>query len=375
MLIVDAHEDLAWNMLTFGRDYTRSAAEIRRREAGSLAVTVNDETLLGWPDYQRGRVAVVFATLFAAPLALCQGEWDILCYADQAQAAALYRRQLEAYFRLAEAQPDKFRLVDDRRSLDQVLEAWQRVEAASPGTAEEAVDETTPTPQAPVGLVMLMEGAEAVRHPDELEWWWQQGVRLIGPAWVGNRFCGGTRMPGPLTKEGFALLDGMAGCGFALDLSHMDEIAARQALDYYPGVIIASHSNFQGVTRDPDTNRHLSEAVVQGLIERQGVIGVVPFNAFLKAGWRRGDRREAASLHDVVAQIDSLCQIAGDAWHVGLGTDFDGGFGRQSVPPEIESVADLTRIAPLLQEKGYTDEQIAAILGKNWLRKLAEFLP
>ena len=32
LLLVDSHEDLAWNMLTFGRDYTLSAAETRKRE-------------------------------------------------------------------------------------------------------------------------------------------------------------------------------------------------------------------------------------------------------------------------------------------------------------------------------------------------------
>ena len=67
-LSVDAHQDLAWNILTFGRDYTLSAAETRQREAGGLAPQVNGDTLLGYPDYMRGNVALVFATLFAAPV-------------------------------------------------------------------------------------------------------------------------------------------------------------------------------------------------------------------------------------------------------------------------------------------------------------------
>ena len=66
-ILIDSHEDLAYNMLTFGRDYRRAAAETRQREAGTQAPLHNGDTLLGWPDYQRGRVAVIFATLFAAP--------------------------------------------------------------------------------------------------------------------------------------------------------------------------------------------------------------------------------------------------------------------------------------------------------------------
>ena len=67
MIIVDAHQDLAWNMLAFGRDYTHAAAETRLQERGGPTPQRNGDALLGWPDYQRGKVAVIFATLFAAP--------------------------------------------------------------------------------------------------------------------------------------------------------------------------------------------------------------------------------------------------------------------------------------------------------------------
>ncbi len=87
-LIVDAHEDLAYNMLTFGRDYTRSVAETRRIEiaSGSEAPEHNGQTLLGWPEYQRGRVAVVFSTLFATPVRRKTDDWDKQAYADYNQA-------------------------------------------------------------------------------------------------------------------------------------------------------------------------------------------------------------------------------------------------------------------------------------------------
>jgi hypothetical protein len=84
-LLIDAHEDLAWNMLTFGRDYTRPVDETRQREAGGAAPVYNGDTLLGWPEYQRGRVSVIFSTLFAVPQRRKLGDWETL-YANIAQA-------------------------------------------------------------------------------------------------------------------------------------------------------------------------------------------------------------------------------------------------------------------------------------------------
>ena len=169
----------------------------------------------------------------------------------------------------------------------------------------------------PVGLLTLMEGAEAVRDPGELEEWWQRGVRLIGPAWGGTRYCGGWREPGPLTEEGFALLEKMAEIGFGLDLSHMDETAAYQALDFYRGQMMASHGNALALLKGDDCNRHLPDRVIHGILERDGVIGCHPLNAFLKAGWKRGDRRDEVGIDPLISQIDYICQMAGDARHVG----------------------------------------------------------
>jgi len=368
MLIVDAHQDLAWNMLTLGRDYSLSVAQTRSAEVGSQAPVYNDDTLLGWPDYQRGQVALVFATLFAAPMRFCGGEWDTQCYADANQAFRIYRTQLDAYERMAEDPVERFRLISSRSDLQNLLTEWGQ--GTDPGSDKGKGKDTHP-----VGLVILMEGAEAIRDPDELVKWWESGVRLIGPAWSGNRFSGGMCEPGPLTSEGHILLERMEDLGFGLDLSHMDEQAALQALDIYPGHIVATHSNALALLRGSDSNRHLSDRLIEGILERDGVIGVVPFNAFLKHGWKRGDRREEVQIHHVISQIDYICQLAGDALHAGIGSDFDGGFGLQSVPMGIDNIADLQNLAPLLAEKGYSKTDISAILGENWITRLEGILP
>ncbi|MBN1667408.1 MAG: membrane dipeptidase [Anaerolineales bacterium] len=360
--IIDAHQDLAWNMLTFGRDYNLAAGETRRQERTGQTPARNGDTLLGWPDYQRGQVALIFATLFAAPARRSLGDWDAQSYRDPAGARQRYHAQLDAYHRLVEEHPKHFHLVQNRADLQATLASWSRV-ATQAGN-----------PQHPVGLVILMEGAEAITDPAEVETWYRRGVRIIGPAWAGTRFCGGTREPGPLTNAGYALLESMAQYNLALDLSHMDAQAARQALDSYPGTVIASHANAAALLKGFESNRFLPDDVIASLVERDGVIGIVPFNKFLQPGWTISAGRQAVTLDEVVAQIDYICQLAGDACHVGLGTDFDGGFGLQSVPAEIDTIADLRLLIPLLAQKGYTETDIAAVMGKNWARILERVL-
>jgi membrane dipeptidase len=361
-IIIDAHEDLAWNMLSFGRDYTRAAHETRTLEVGSLAVEKNGDTLLGWPDYQRGRVAVIFATLFASPARRLDGDWERVFYPDADHKAAhrLYWTQLETYHRLADSHSDKFRLLASRTDLNLLLDHWN-----------------SPADGHPVGLLPLMEGADPIRNPSELAEWWDFGLRVIGPAWTGTRYCGGTKEPGPLTDEGRTLLKAMADFPFTLDLSHMDEAAALEALDIYEGPVVVTHGNCLALLPNFATNRQLSERVLRGLIERGGVIGCVPFNTFLKVGWLResGSRREEVSLASLADHIDHICQLAGNTRHAGLGSDFDGGFGLQSVPQEIDTIADLHKLADFLQPRGYSNADLEAILGGNWLRHLQENLP
>lgn len=362
-LIVDAHADIAYNMLKYGRDYTRPAAETRRLEAGGETVKENGDTLLGWHDYQRGQVALIFATLFATPIRFRTYETEKQVYKTFDEAHKLYSDQLDVYHRMTDSIPDKFRIIASKRDLEQHLDHWNQ-----------------PTPEAtghPVGMVILMEGGEAIRELSELEMWHNRGVRLIGPAWVGTRYCGGWKEPGPLTEDGRKLLAAMADFNFTLDLSHMDERAAIEALDMYEGPIVATHANCAALMPNANTNRHLSDRIIEGIVERDGVVGIVPFNTYLKVGWMkdRGSRREEVSL-DVVAQhMDHVCQVAGDALHVGIGSDFDGGFGLQSAPHDIDTVADLQNLVSLLRARGYSENDVANILGGNWLARLKRDLP
>lgn len=359
MIIVDAHEDLAWNALTFGRDYLRSVDESRQREAGGEIPRHNGETLIGWPQWVEGNVAVVFATLFASPRRAKLGPWERLCYDDPEEAHRLYAEQLRFYHEWAAANPERLRLIGGRGDLTAVLAAWQAMDSVRP-----------------VGLVPLMEGAEGIRHPEDLAWWVERGVRVLGPAWVGTRYTGGTGEPGSFSDAGRALLCEMARLGVALDLSHLSDEAVREATERFEGRLCATHANPRRLlphARRPE--RHLTDETIRAVAERGGVIGVVLYNAFLLDGYTAGTPREAVPLSLVADHVDYLCQLIGTPWHVGIGSDFDGGFGLNRVPQGLNSVADLPRLGELLAARGYGDEQVAAILGGNWLRFLRELLP
>jgi membrane dipeptidase len=169
----------------------------------------------------------------------------------------------------------------------------------------------------------------------------------------------------------------MADFKFVLDLSHMDEAAALESLEHYDGPVMATHANCAALMKGSDTNRHLPDQVIEGLIERDGVIGLIPLNSFLKVGWQRkyGSRRDEVPLDTLIAHIDHICQIAGNSLHAGIGSDFDGGFGLQSIPPELDSIADLQVLTSGLLARGYGESDVENILGGNWLRFLRRNLP
>jgi membrane dipeptidase len=104
-------------------------------------------------------------------------------------------------------------------------------------------------------------------------------------------------------------------------------------------------------------------------------MGVIPFNGFLNPAWRPADDPKIVTLETLANHIDHICQIAGDALHVGIGTDFDGGFGYGAVPAEINTIADMQLLAPVLANRGYTAEDITAIFSGNWKRQLERILP
>jgi membrane dipeptidase len=350
MFIVDAHLDIAYNVFNDGRNPRLSLATIRASEKKGH---VRGIATVSFPELQKGGIGLVFGTLFVAP-----GHLSLpiisekVAYHDSEEAHKLAMQQLDYYHRLND-ESELIRLVTDLASLEEVIASHELEES-----------------QHMIGIVPLMEGADPIREAEEAEYWWERGLRLIGLAWDDTRYAGGgwgSDSPG-LTKEGYHLLEVMAELGFILDLTHMSEKATLEALDRYEGIVIASHSNARAITGE--SQRHLSDIQIRRLAEHGGVMGIVLSNSFLRRHHTKGEAKALVTLDHVVAHIDHMCQLVGSADHVGIGSDFDGGFGAADIPAEMDSVADLGLIATALQQRGYDAADISKIMGGNWLQIL-----
>lgn len=358
MFIVDAHLDLAYNALYYGRDSRRSLSEIRAAEGRGSPRGVATVAI---PELRQAGVGLVFATIFVPPADSPIGSYrEEITYHNAAEAHTLGMAQLDYYHRLAD-EDESICLVGDRNRLNQVIESHAPEKEAEDGRRL-------------LGIVPLMEGADPIREPEEAELWYERGVRLVGLAWDDTRYAAGAWRGGSegLSQAGYHLLEVMADLGFILDLTHMSEKAVHEAIDRYAGPVVATHSNARALVPG---ERHLSDEQIRRIGERDGLIGVVLFNAFLYAGYRKGDPKQSVSLDHVVAHIDHICQVLGDAHHTGIGSDLDGGFGAADIPAEMDSVADLPLIAARLLEYGYEQNDVANIMGGNWVSLLRRNLP
>jgi membrane dipeptidase len=355
MILVDSHLDIAFGNVCFGRDPRLSALETRAREGEKANEMLRGHCMVGLPELRAGRVAIVGSTLFSAPRDAWRGKGDVerATYASAAEAQDRARSQLAFYEELVAADVG-FRLVRTQAELESVIATWE--------------DEAT----GDVGLVPLMEGADPVVVPEDAARWFEDGVRIVGLTWSqGSRYAGGNAAPGPLTAAGRRLLPSLAESGFIVDLSHASEESCRDVLDSFEGALVASHSNPRRICAG---ERQLSDAVIRGLAERGGMIGIVPFAGHLVDHWYESGR-PAVPLQRVGEAIHSAAEIAGTHRVIGIGSDFDGGFGAEGTPAGLDTVADLPRLADTMADFGFGDEMVYDILGRNWIRFLLRTLP
>ena len=215
VFIVDGHEDIASNALHNNHDVRLSVSEIRAAQSGppegafAALPHAHEQAMIGLPELRLGGVGLVFATIFTFP-------------AEPEASTKAGLDQLFYYHDLAR-QDLGVRLIRSVSELDALVADWN----------------AAPTPEErPVGMLLLMENADPISKPTELYEWVNGGLRIVGPAWRGSRYAGGTGEPGPLTALGRGLLGEMQRLGVILDISHLAEESFWQALDIFDG---ASH--------------------------------------------------------------------------------------------------------------------------------------
>ena len=357
MLIIDAHLDLSMNALQGNRDLLSSAYTIRTQEVG-MPDKGRAQGTVAFPEMRQGRIALSFVTLFARSTGRPSPHSD---FASPIQSYGIAQGQLAYYHALAET--GHVRIITARENLDSHIDDWQTWERQT--TADTNDSDDTP----PLGFVISMEGADPILSPDQLETWVNGGLRLIGLTHYGpGRYAGGTGTEIGLTELGPPLLAEMERLGVILDLTHSSDQAFWQSLEHYNGLVLASHNNCRALVQH---QRQFSDEQLKAIFDRDGVIGAA-FDAWmLQPGWITGKTsNEGVTLSNVVDHIDYVCQLAGNCRHAAIGTDLDGGYGREQSPSDLDTIADLQKLVGLLEARGYNADDIAAIMHGNWLRFL-----
>jgi membrane dipeptidase len=356
MLIIDAHLDHAWNALQWNRNLLDPVHLIRIHER-AMTGEGRAQGTVAFPEMRQGKIALCFATVLARSTGHPVPHID---YATPEQCYAIGQGQL-AYYRALE-RDGRVRLIADLTELNGHVtewEAWDKSDASDPDGAP------------PLGFVISMEGADPILEPDQLSEWWAAGLRILGPTHYGpGRYAGGTGTELGLSPLGRELLSAMDRLGIILDLSHFSDTAFWQALEQYSGPVLASHNNCRALVPH---QRQFSDQQLRAIFERRGVIGAVCDAWMLQPGWIVGQStNDSVTLDAVVDHIDYVCQLAGSSRHAAIGSDLDGGFGREQSPRDLDTIADLQRLSDLLAARGYANEDIDSIMYGNWLRLLRQ---
>jgi membrane dipeptidase len=350
MLLFDAHLDLAWNALDWNRDLRLPTADIRQREiAQNMTGKGRGEGTVSFVELRRGQIGIFIATLLPRLLrlnlmpAIQRYESMEAAYAASCGQMAYYRALVEQGY---------LRWIKDGATLKKHVGSWH----------EGGKDQ-------PLGFILSMEGADSVLAPAQVEEWWNAGLRIIGPAHYGvSPYAHGTGTEGGLFPLGPALLKEMERVGMILDVTHLSDQCFDEALDIYNGPVLASHHNCRALVPD---QRQLTDAQIKRLISRGAVIGAALDTWMLVPNWIRGKTRPeetGVTLNTMVDHIDRVCQLAGNARHAAIGTDLDGGFGREQSPMDLDTIADIQRVPDLLRKRGYKEDDVVNIAHGNWVR-------
>lgn len=352
-LIIDGHLDLSMNAMQWNRDIRKSVNEIRTLEAGLNDKPDRGNNTVSLPEMRKGNIGLCFATLIARyakpshPLGGCQ---------SPEQAWATVQGQL-AWYNEMERQGEMF-MIKSKLDLDTHLKKWSLKD-----------DDKA------VGFLMTLEGADSIVTFDHLYLLHAKGLRAIGPAHYGpGTYAYGTNSEGSIGIKGKKLLSIMDELGIVLDATHLCDTSFWESMDNFQGRIWASHSNCRAIVNH---NRQFSDEQLLALIERGAVIGI-PLDAWMMVpNWVRGKSHPGntkVDLDTMVDHISHICQLSGNSNHVAIGTDLDGGFGKEQGPSDLNTIADLQKLPTLLKQRGFMDNDIDNILHHNWIKILNDVL-
>lgn len=346
MLIFDAHLDLSMNALEWNRDLRWDIKDLRKSEAAMTDKPDRGLNTVAFEEMRKGNIGICVATQIAryvkkgSPLP----GWN-----SPQQAWAQTQGQL-AWYREME-KDGQLRSIKNLEDLEEHLKVWDN----SPS-------------ESPIGYILSLEGADSIITPDYLEIAWEQGLRAIGPAHYGpGTYAHGTDSIGGIGQKGKDLLKKISELGLILDATHLCDQSFWETMDCYEGPVWASHNNCRKFVNH---NRQFADDQILELINRKAVIGIALDAWMMVPDWIRGESTPKSmnvTLDLMINNIDHICQLAGNADHVGIGTDLDGAFGKEQCPADLDTIADLQKVPEKLRTKGYSETDIEKILSGNFL--------
>ena len=351
MFLVDAHLDLSMNAMEWNRDLRRPVEEIRQREKGMSDKPDRGNSTVCFPELRKGNIGLVVATQIARYVS---PENPLPGWHSPEQAWAQTQAQL-AWYRAMEEDGELVQ-IKDWDEAENHLQYWESAD----GSEKKAI-----------GYILSLEGADSIVTLQHLERAYQYGLRALGPAHYGpGRYAQGTDATGYMGAKGRALLKEMENLNIILDATHLCDDSFWEAMDHFRGPVWASHNNCRALVNH---NRQFSDDQIKELIRRGAVIGGVLDAWMMVPGWIRrisDPKQMNCKLEIVIDHMDHICQLAGNALHIGMGSDLDGAYGKEQSPYDLETIADLQRIPELLAKRGYTEEDIVNVAHGNWIRFL-----
>ena len=351
--IFDAHLDLSMNALEWNRDLTRPIEEINLKEKFLNDKPDRGNATVCLPELRNGNIGLCVATLIARyvkPKNKLPG-WN-----SPYQAWAQTQGQL-SWYRAMEEKGEMVQITNIN-DLNKHLSVWK----------EDKLD-------SPVGYILSLEGADSILSMEHLEIMHKKGLRAIGPAHYGpGTYAFGTDSDGKIGEKGKRLLKKIEELNLILDVTHLSDISFWESIETFNGPIWASHSNCRSLVPN---KRQLSDDQIKVLISKGAIIGMALDAWMMVPNWKRGVTdpiKKRLFLEKIIDHIDHICQLSGNSNHVGIGSDLDGGFGKEQCPQDINSIADLQKINKLLKKRGYENEDINKILSQNFINFLFNVL-
>ena len=350
--IFDCHLDLSMNATEWNRDLTLPIGKIRELEKDLFDKPDRGNATVCLPELIKGNIGLCVATLisrYVKPNNPLPG-WN-----SPEQAWAHAQGQL-AWYRTMEDKGEMVQ-ISDVKSLVKHIEKWNNNSIKK------------------IGYILSLEGADSIINIDYLHNLYDEGLRAIGPAHYGpGTYAFGTGSSGGIGKKGKELLKEIEKLNLILDVTHLCDQSFWETLDNYNGNLWASHSNTRTIVPD---ERQFSDDQIKELIKREAVIGMA-FDAWMMIpNWERGISNPVQKkllIENIVDHIDHICQLTGSSNHIGLGSDLDGGFGKEQCPSDLDTIADLQKLDGILKKRGYSDDDINKIFNENFIDFLKRVL-